>query len=327
MLANYVLGLLDYQTLVLLGVVMFTMAACFAASAVVARRAHLAVRRRPARLNRRWLRVTERAIIGVALLGLTCGAYAWLVEPYWLDVTEAAVPTPKLSADAEPIRIVHISDLHCESTKRLEDRAVEAIRQLRPDLICFTGDALDSPDGIENFRACMTSLSEIAPTYAVHGNWESHRRLRYLDLYGGTGVKVLTDTWRRLTVRGQPLNVVGVRHQSRLRAGLANAMAGVDTSVPTVLLCHFPSIILDLPGLGIDLALAGHTHGGQVALPFYGAITTLTPTGKRFERGLYQHQDTHLYVSRGLGLEGGSAPRIRFFARPEVTLIELAPAR
>jgi len=325
-LANYFLGLLDYQALVLMGVAVFVMAAGCAATVVLARRAYLAVRRTPARLSHRWLRWTERAIIAVAALGLVCAAYGWLIEPYWLDVTETTVTTPKLPAGAEPIRIVHISDLHCDPKKRLEDEVVEAVRRLRPDVICFTGDALNSSGGIENFRACMTSVAQIAPTYAVHGNWESHERLRYLDLYGGTGVRVLNDRPTRLRVRGQPLNVVGIRHQSRLQAGLVKAMTGVDTSVPTILLCHVPSVALNLPGTGIDLALSGHTHGGQIALPFYGALVTLTSTGKRFERGLYNHQDTHLYVSRGIGMEGGPAPRVRFFARPEVTLIELSPA-
>ena len=85
------------------------------------------------------------------------------------------------------------------------------------------------------------------------------------------------------------------------------------------------SEVLRAARLGVDLHLAGHTHGGQVALPFYGAVITLSKYGKRYERGLYREEGTWLYVNRGIGLEGRFAPRVRFFARPEVTLIEISP--
>jgi predicted MPP superfamily phosphohydrolase len=70
---------------------------------------------------------------------------------------------------------------------------------------------------------------------------------------------------------------------------------------------------------------AGHIHGGQVALPFYGALVTLSRTGKTYESGLYRVGGTWLHVSRGLGMEGGHIPRVRFWARPEVTVIEAYP--
>jgi len=76
----------------------------------------------------------------------------------------------------------------------------------------------------------------------------------------------------------------------------------------------------------VDLYCAGHTHGGQVALPFYGALVTFSKYGKRFETGLYRVGETRLYVSRGIGMEGGKIPRVRFCSRPEVTVIEIHPA-
>jgi predicted MPP superfamily phosphohydrolase len=73
----------------------------------------------------------------------------------------------------------------------------------------------------------------------------------------------------------------------------------------------------------VDPYLAGHTHGGQVALPFYGALATLSAFGKEFESGLHRVADTWEYTNRGIGMEGGAAPRMRFAARPEVTVIEV----
>jgi predicted MPP superfamily phosphohydrolase len=77
---------------------------------------------------------------------------------------------------------------------------------------------------------------------------------------------------------------------------------------------------------GLNLYLCGHTHGGQVRLPIYGALLTSSQLGKRYEMGHYREDDTHLYVSRGLGLEGLSAPRVRFLCPPEMTLVTLRPA-
>jgi hypothetical protein len=75
--------------------------------------------------------------------------------------------------------------------------------------------------------------------------------------------------------------------------------------------------------LGVDLYLCGHTHGGQVRLPLYGAMLTSSQLGKRYEMGHYQQGRTNLYVSRGVGLEGLGAPRIRFLSPPEITLVTL----
>jgi len=77
--------------------------------------------------------------------------------------------------------------------------------------------------------------------------------------------------------------------------------------------------------LGVNLYLCGHTHGGQISLPLYGALATSSKYGKRYEAGLYQQQHTRLYVSRGLGVEGMGAPRARFCSPPEVILWTLEP--
>jgi predicted MPP superfamily phosphohydrolase len=90
-------------------------------------------------------------------------------------------------------------------------------------------------------------------------------------------------------------------------------------------LYHFPSEIVAVSHYPVDLMLSGHTHGGQVCLPFYGAVITHSKTSKRYERGLYKLDQTWLYVNRGIGMDGGATPRIRFLARPEVTVIDIKP--
>jgi len=323
MLSNVASWMPSRELVVVLGVLAMVGLVATAGCGVVLRRVWCAVKRKPGRPKRRWARRLECVIVVLGVIGLACAAYARFIEPNWLDVSHITISTPKLPSDAKPIRIVHISDLHCNAAPGMEARLPEEIAALKPDIICFTGDALNDPAGLENLQTCMTELVAIAPTFAVWGNWEHYERFEGCDFYKGTGVQVLHDRSRRITVRGQSINLLGIQHQRDLARGLRRALAGVDTSDPTVLLCHLPSIILALPETGVDLCLSGHTHGGQIALPVYGALITLTPTGKRFERGLYEFGGSALYVSRGIGME--EVMQMRFFARPEVTLIELAP--
>ena len=266
------------------------------------------------------LRRARVAVYALAGLGVACAAYARLVEPYWPEVTHARVESAKLS---RPIRIAHISDVHSDPVARLEPRLPDLIAAERPDVIVFTGDAINSPDGAANFRTLMKRLAAIAPTYAVRGNWD----VWYwsgIDLFGGTGVTELSGTAVQLPGRAD-VWIAGVP------VGELDAVPGMLDAIPrgavSLFLYHYPDEIEDVARRGVDLYLAGHTHGGQVALPLYGALVTLSRHGKRFESGLYRVGGTALYVNRGIGMEGGSAPRVRFMARPEVTIIELEPAQ
>jgi uncharacterized protein len=102
-------------------------------------------------------------------------------------------------------------------------------------------------------------------------------------------------------------------------------MKEVPPDAYSIFVYHYPDEIYAVAGK-VDLYCAGHTHGGQVALPLYGALLTLSRFGKRFEAGLYEVDGTQLYVNRGIGMEGSGAPRVRFFARPEITVYEIGPS-
>jgi predicted MPP superfamily phosphohydrolase len=103
------------------------------------------------------------------------------------------------------------------------------------------------------------------------------------------------------------------------------AMAPVDTT--RVFLYHSPELMPEAPANDIDLYLCGHTHGGQVRLPGFGALFTSAATGKRYEMGRYDEGGTTLYVSRGIGLEGYSMPRLRLFCPPEITLVTIESSK
>jgi hypothetical protein len=276
-------------------------------------------------------RVGERVVLALAVFGLACFAYGYFVEPYWPEVTRVRVESAKLKGAERPLRLVHISDLHCDPEPRLEERLPDIIAAERPDLIVFTGDSLNSPEGLPVLRRLLPRLAAVAPTYAVRGNWDTAYWGR-TELFGGTGVVELRKEAARVDAAGTTLWVAGAAFATLpeppagTRGGIETALKDVPPGAFTVFLYHTPDEIEEVTATSrVDLYCAGHTHGGQVALPVYGALVTLSKFGKRFESGLHRVGETWLYVTRGVGMEGGPAPRVRFFARPEVTVIELAP--
>ncbi len=269
--------------------------------------------------SRRWM-WTFRAFLALAAAGLACTAYARFVEPYWLQVTRVSLESPKLPKGCRPIRIVHLSDLHSDPTPRLEERLPEVVAAEKPDLIVFTGDAVNSADGLPVARKCLGRLAAIAPTFAVRGNWEW---LVAADACEGLPIRQLNGEAVKVTVGSAEVWVAGVAVGNENRA--AQALRAVPEGAFVLFLYHAPDMIYELAERGVDLFCCGHTHGGQVALPFYGAMVTLSGTGKRFEAGLHRVKDTWLYTSRGIGMEGGPVPRVRFCSRPEVAVIEISP--
>jgi predicted MPP superfamily phosphohydrolase len=270
-----------------------------------------------------FVRALRRTSLALAALGVACVAYGRFVEPFWPEVTHVRIATAKLRPGSAPVRVVQLSDLHSDPTARLEQRLPAIVAAERPDAIVFTGDAINGPDGLANFQACARGLAAIAPTFAVRGNWDVWF-WHDVDLYGGTGVRELGGDGAEVASGDARVWICGVPVGGEANEPQALGAAPAEDFV--VFLHHYPDEIYAISKDGrADLYCAGHTHGGQIALPVYGAIVTLSRFGKRFEAGLYRVDSTWLYVNRGIGMEGGSAPRVRFCARPEVTVFEIVP--
>jgi hypothetical protein len=250
-------------------------------------------------------------------------AYAYYIEPNWLAVTRVTLKSAKLKPGAKPIKIALFSDLHSEPKPRLENKLSAVLRAERPDLILFAGDTINTPPALPIARGCLLELSKIAPTYVVKGNWDSITWYKQ-NLFNTTNTQELkSDSWTNLTLNDTQIALSGVP------VGSEDRIKGIRASVPadrfTIFLYHYPDEIFQMADSNIDLYCAGHTHGGQIALPFYGALITYSRFDKQFESGLYKVKNTNLYVNRGIGMEGGDTPRMRFCARPELTIIEVQP--
>jgi predicted MPP superfamily phosphohydrolase len=264
------------------------------------------------------------AALWILAAGAICVAYGYFAEPYWPEVTHVRIASTRLRPGAQPIRVVLLSDLHSDPKPRLEDRLPALVGAERPDLIVYTGDSINSIEALPVFRRCISRLAQVAPTFAVRGNWDTWR-WSDVDLFGGTGVHELDGEAASVDVAGTSVWIGGVAVGHERLA--QRALDQIPQGSPALFLYHYPypDVLPEGARDRVDLLCAGHTHGGQVALPWYGAIITLSKYGKTYEAGLYRAGALWIYVNRGIGLEGGWAPRVRFFARPEITIVEIVP--
>ncbi|RXT06480.1 metallophosphoesterase [Ammoniphilus sp. CFH 90114] len=261
------------------------------------------------------------------LLGLISipSVYTVWGERFWFKVNEVTLTFPDLPKPIDGLRIVHFSDLHVDhffSSSHIE-ALVELIQQQKADLICFTGDLMDE-DG-SNLLPSVAALADLeAPLgkFAVVGNHDYRTDIsEVMKALEHTHFQVLMNQHHLFEVHGQKFALAGVDDALRGRPDLAQALDGLDSNVFTILLSHVPDYALITKEYPVHLQLSGHSHGGQIRLPFIGPV--LTPRGaKYFVDGHVHVPESHLqlYVNRGVGT---TILPVRFLCRPEVTVLNL----
>jgi len=280
------------------------------------------------RIPRRAFLARLLAVAG-ALGGSTaaCSAYAYLVEPHWPRVTRLAVSVPALSHAMDGLTIAHLSDLHHGPCVPIGDvrRAVALTNSVRPDLVALTGDFI-SDDSIYA-SPCADALADLQARYGSfaclgnHDHW--HGAQAVIAALQGVGVCVLLNDAVPIDGHSKGMWIAGVDDMWEGLDDLERAMAGVPDGAPVILLAHEPEIADAAAAWpSIVLQLSGHSHGGQVRLPVYGA--PIVPRyAERYPMGYYSVREMALYTSRGIGLV---APPVRLNCRPEIALITLHTA-
>ncbi|MFQ5696646.1 MAG: metallophosphoesterase [Terriglobia bacterium] len=251
------------------------------------------------------------------VLSLALAAYAVWVEPYWIEVTRHELPAPV----AAPLTIAHLSDLHTLGLGRRERKLLALLEEEKPDLIVVTGDSRSGFGG-DNAMVRQTVARLHAPlgVWVVRGNYDGARSLqRALAPLESQGVRWLLNQGRAAR---PDLWILGLDDFMTGAPDLEAASADVPASAYVIALFHGPATF-DLAAGRIDLALAGHTHGGQVRFPFLPPLWLPYGTGDYLE-GWYEKNGSRMYVSRGLGT---SILPIRFLCRPELAFITLVPSR
>lgn len=276
-------------------------------------------------------------LLPLAALAQLCGSalvvYAFWIEPHRVHVTRQHLQSAKLKPGAPPLRVLHLGDLHVERVTAREREMLKRTRVLAPDAILFSGDFLNlsnihDPVAWEDARAILRELRAPLGVYAVTGSPPVDKPDVIPPLLNGLGnIRWLRDERVTLDHAGQRVALVGITctHDPAIDgASLDDTLrvhGGPDDF--TILLYHTPDLAPVAAAQGVDLQLSGHTHGGQVRLPFFGALFTSSLYGKKFEAGRYQIGALTLYVSRGIGLEGKGAPRARFLCPPEMIVWEI----
>jgi predicted MPP superfamily phosphohydrolase len=280
-----------------------------------------------------WSRPSPSALVlaAVMLLPAPIGWYATHLAPYRLQVDGVEVPVDPARAGEQPVRIAVLSDLQTTGLGDHERAAVSAVMEAEPDVILLPGDLFQADPGqlqreAPGLRALLATLDAPGGVYFVRGDVDRDSRVE--TLLEGTGIVILDDRVQRVQVRDRTLLIGGTRkeHSSvtadRVREELRAASGREEI---TVLLSHRPDTVLGLPsGAGIDLTVAGHTHGGQIAVPGFGPLATLSEVPRQVGAGgLHEVEGNRIYVSTGVGMERGQAPQIRFFVPPSVGVLEL----
>jgi len=261
------------------------------------------------------------AAIGV---GTATGAVAhgYLYERYRIDVTHQTLGVSGLPPAHAGLRIGFISDLHRSDTvpDEMVARAVALVMDEKPDLIVLGGDYVTWGGG-PNRRYVKPAADALAPLSAPHGVFailgnhdDDHDMPAALTANQFT---VLRDARTRITIKGDPLDLVGIRFWTRRVPDITHALRGASPN--TILLAHTPKRLIEAAALSVPLMLSGHTHGGQIVLPGLGAIAA-----REFPvvAGAARRENTSVFVTRGVGTV--YVP-VRINCPPEVAILTLQP--
>lgn len=250
---------------------------------------------------------------------------SFLIEPTAIDLTRHDVPIRGLDPALDGVRIACLTDVHLHGGVGAAARAaLEVVARERPEVVLLAGDMCNEVEDLPDLIAWAREARGSVASFATLGNWEHSAgidRTMGERAYGRAGVELLYNSTGRVTLRGAALTVVGFDDPVLGRPDLPRALAAVGAKDHSIWVLHAPGYVDGVPR---DAAprpaaiLAGHTHGGQIRLPFY---TPYVPFGSgRFVAGWYKDTVAPLYVARGIGTVGIHA---RLFCRPELPLFTL----
>lgn len=248
-----------------------------------------------------------------------------------LTLRHYTVESDKVS---QSVRLVLLTDLHSCDYGEGQGELLDAVEKQHPDLVLLGGDILDDDPTLpeEDAWTVVESLGRSYPTYYVTGNHEfwSGRAEEIKARMAGCGVTVLAGEAVTVVVQGQPIRICGIDDpavgEDTWQAQLEQAAQGVEGEEFSILLTHRPERVESYRGLGFDLILAGHAHGGQWRIPLLlnGLLAPNQGFFPAYAGGRYEVDGSALIVSRGLARESTRVPRI--FNPPELVVVDLVPA-
>jgi uncharacterized protein len=272
-------------------------------------------------------------LLTTAALPLAGGYYATQIEPYWPRFPEIPVKIKGLPKSFENFRIAQVSDMHTGHTQtEFLQSALSHVQSLKPDLVLFTGDLIHhNSDWIDTVTTLVKTFT--MPVVASFGNhdyspyrgadepYDPDLSEKLFTALAGIGCPVLRNASLPLVHHGDRLWLAGLDDLWFGEFKPKPAFDKIPPGEPVIALSHNPDTAEYLDPYHPDLILSGHTHGGQLRLPFYGAIR-LNIANPQYDWGLFQLPRSQLYVTSGIGF----ILQARFNCRPEVPIIVLQTA-
>lgn len=281
-------------------------------------------------MRSRWKHLLRPLPLAIVLLGLALPAWAFWWEPRSLVVRHETLTLPCWNGD--PVLLAVVSDLHVGSPgtglSKL-DRVVQSLNEARPDAVLLLGDFVIQ--GVaggrfvppETIAAHLRGLHAPLGVHAVLGNhdwWFDAPRVA--RAFEEVGIPVLDESAVQLRATGSSFWLVGISDFWQGRHDVAAALAEVTNGAPAVAMTHNPDVFPTIPRR-VCLTVAGHTHGGQVALPWIGAPIVPSRYGQRYAAGYVEEGGRHLFVTSGVGT---SIVPVRFRVPPEILFLRVEPA-
>ncbi len=259
----------------------------------------------------------------------TAAVTAFIIWIWWGNVSVAVdvFSVPGAPRQFDGFRIAQVSDLHNAEFGEENGTLISLIREAEPDIIAVTGDLVDSNrTDIGTALSFIRAVVKLAPVYFVSGNHEAMiSDGEFESLLSGladAGVTVLDGASEDIIIGGGQIRLVGVRDPAFGPLALPDGLK--DDSIYTVVLAHRPEFFAEYAAAGADIILSGHTHGGQLRLPFVGGV--IAPGQgwfPKYDAGLFEENGARMIVSRGLG---NSIIPVRINDRPELVIVELNEA-
>ena len=279
-----------------------------------------------------WYRKKRLSLFGkvailLVLAGMASFADAYWIEPNWLKTEHVVIHDPELAEVLEGVKVVQISDIHLQGgLGNLERNLIAEINALKPDLLFITGDFFSDKQKRE-LAVEVSALSELirsfkttAGIFGVPGNYDGPlNNPAIMKKFKAAGIDILINENRAVALPNhKTLYLAGFGYFRRKNEKL-ETFSGIPSDVPVVLLAHDPDNFDEAIEAGVNLLLVGHTHGGQIGIPFL-VEKSKKANKSPFMRGLFVRGRTKMYVNRGIAT---THVPIRFFNRPEITVIEV----
>jgi len=266
-----------------------------------------------------------KIIFGILFFVILLGIRGFLVEPKTIKIEDISIEIKNLPPSFKEIKIIHLSDFHSKNFGKREREVLKNLQQLNPDFIFITGDFIDWRT--RDLNSCQDFWKELSKNYpqkvfGVLGNHE-HHHLKFKtikNLLAESGIEILDNKTKKIKKNEDFIYLIGVDDPREGYDNIEKAMAGIEDGVPKILIAHSPEIFRKVREKNIDLVLVGHTHGGQINIPFITDLFSPVKYDKKYKSGLFKEDSTYLYVNRGIGT---TFLPIRFNSFPEITIITL----